>query len=109
MYELGRDGLYVVNHRGEPIGLVSDVDVVRAHHEGKHDLSYIIKKDFPVTNEKASLIEVYRVAAGGLPVAVLSEDGRLLGVVNEFDLLTNASLDSSLEAHREMMKISGKS
>lgn len=102
MRELGRSGIYVMNSKREPVGLVLERDITEAERrKHEHDLDTIMRKEFPTTTENASLIEVYRLAADGAPVAVLSNKGKLIGVVNQFDILVNASLESTVESQEE--------
>lgn len=110
MRELGRSGLYVVNRKNEPVGLVMEGDISAEERERRHDheLTNIMRSEFPTISENASLIDVYRLAAEGLPVAVLSDNGKLEGVVNQFDILVNASLEQDLHAQEDARQGNGQ-
>ena len=87
MRELDRDALYVIDGRGEPVGLVLGRDLARAKRAGVADLNAVMRATFPRTARSAKLAEIFDLCRAGLPVAVVGERGRLEGVVNPLDVL----------------------
>ena len=91
MRELGRDGLFVVDQQNKPVGLVIDQDIATAALNNQHDLGKIMRREFPQTSTEAPLAEIYSSAATGLPIAVLNDDGRMVGFITQFDILANVA------------------
>ncbi|MCB8838836.1 glycine betaine/L-proline ABC transporter ATP-binding protein [Aurantimonas sp. VKM B-3413] len=74
----GRDAVYVVED-GKPVGILTYRDL--AGLEPSADVSGAMIANFPSTRETTPISDLYPLAKSGLPIAVLSEDGRLAGVV----------------------------
>ena len=87
MRELDRDALYVIDGRGEPVGLVLGRDLAKAKRAGVADLNAVMRTTFPRTARSAKLADIFDLCRSGLPVAVVGERGRLEGVVNPLDVL----------------------
>jgi len=97
MRDLGRDGLYVVDQNQVPVGVVTELDVARAVHDGVRELVGVMRRDFPTTVATESLASIYDCCASGVPVAVVDTSGRLTGSVHVLDLLAALAVPS--EAH----------
>ena len=79
MEKLERDALYVLD--GEEIaGVVTHRDLGRKVREKGAKLSSALIRDFPHVEKGTLLYQLYKLCARGLPVAVLDEDGKLVGV-----------------------------
>lgn len=79
MEKLGRDALYVID--GKTIaGLVTYRDLASRTRRNGGDLAAALIRDFPRATKGTHIHELYRLCAGGLPVAVVGDDGRLTGV-----------------------------
>jgi glycine betaine/proline transport system ATP-binding protein len=74
-----RAGAFVLDDAGRPVAVVTSGDMVRAVGVGSTDLSSALRSDFDQTNPHATLNEVYKAAGRGLPIAVVDDDGVLLG------------------------------
>jgi glycine betaine/proline transport system ATP-binding protein len=80
-------GAFVVDGDGKPIGLIMTEDGVRAAGEGATDLSVCMLPDFDRATPETTLNEVYRASGTGQPVAVLDDDGVLVGRIDPGDIL----------------------
>ncbi|MFQ6027117.1 MAG: glycine betaine/L-proline ABC transporter ATP-binding protein [Dehalococcoidia bacterium] len=94
MRDLARDGLYVVDPDQKPLGVVTELDVVRAVQEGVTDLSSVMQRDFPQNVASETLAGIYDCCASGVPVAVVDDQGRLTGVVHILDLLAALAVNN---------------
>jgi len=79
MEELGRTALHVAAE-GKPLGIVTYRDLVESPGGNGNDLAALMCSDFPSTTRDVHLHRLYALCAGGLPVAVLDEAGRIEGV-----------------------------
>jgi len=91
MRELRRDGLFLVDHQNKPVGLVIDQDVATAARKGEHDISRVTRTDFPTTSPETYLADIYNTVATGLPIAVIDESDKLVGFINQWDVLANVA------------------
>ncbi len=95
MDKLGRDALYVTEG-GEVAGLVTYRDLARAGREARRkngaDLASALIRDYPKTETGTHLYQLYRLCAGGLPVAVFDQDGRLAGVAEPDAVLAQVAV-----------------
>ncbi len=101
MRDLGRDALFVVDRDRKPIGLVVDQDVATAARAGEHDLEKVMRTDFARTTASSTLFDIFSDVAYGLPVAVVDERERLVGFINQFDVLANVASVGEQPAERE--------
>ncbi len=85
--ELDRNGVYMVNNKGEPEGFVRKSSLLIAQERGKTRLSDSVSSDFPTAARFATLNELYGKYEDGVPVAIVGDNGKLLGVVHPLDLL----------------------
>ncbi len=90
------DGIYVVNGHGRPAGVVLARDITG--HDDNEGLGEVIRGDFPEAGPDEPLYEVYERCTMGIPLAVIGEEGRLIGMVSPLDIF--AALHSS-ESHAE--------
>jgi glycine betaine/proline transport system ATP-binding protein len=74
-----RAGAFVLDDKGRPVGVLTTGDGVRAVSVGSTDLASALRSDFDQTNPHATLNQVYQAAGRGLPIAVVDDDGVLLG------------------------------
>ncbi len=74
-----RAGVFVVDDNGHPSGLITTADIARALNIGSTDLSSAVRTDFDRATSTATLNEVYASAGRGLPIAVVNDDGALIG------------------------------
>ncbi len=79
-------GVYVTDAKGLPEGLVMQDDVGRALDEGLHDVTYLVRKDFPQVDESMPLADFFGACEAGVPIAVVNERKRLVGVINPLDV-----------------------
>ena len=83
----GRAGAFVVDNDGKPLGLVMTEDGVRAAGEGSTDLGGCITPDFDRATPSTTLNEVYRASGSGRPVAIIDDNGVLVGRIDPGDIL----------------------
>lgn len=86
--ELDRGGVYMVNGKGEPEGYIRKSRLLMAQEKGATKLSDSVSSDFPTAARFATLNELYGKYEDGVPVAIINDNGRLLGVVHPLDLLS---------------------
>jgi glycine betaine/proline transport system ATP-binding protein len=110
MRDLARDGLYVVDQDQKPVGVVTELDVVRAVQEGISDLDSVMQRDFPQNVASETLAGIYDCCASGVPVAVVNEQGQLTGVVHILDLMAALAVKNATASggsSREAAKTGG--
>ncbi len=90
--ELRRHALYVTDAQGKPVGLVTGPDLARG--DGK-ELGSLMRTRFPTAAPEQVLYDVFDECSGGMPIAVVGDDGRLQGVLNPFDVF------QALRVHEE--------
>ncbi len=91
------DALHVVDGDSKPVGIVTRQDAGAATREGVRELSKVITTDYPTTSASETLAEVYDLAAAGLPIAVVDDEGSLVGVVSAVDMIANLTPDENIE------------
>ncbi len=74
-----RAGRFVVDAAGKPTGMLTIGDGLRASGMGSTDLAAALRTDFDRTSRHTTLNEAYAAAGRGLPIAVVDDDGKLLG------------------------------
>jgi len=86
--DLQTSALHVVGHDGRLLGSVRDVDVMALVRREDGDLAGVVSTSFPRTGPDAPLVDLYATAVGSaLPIAVVDEHDRLLGVIPRVSLL----------------------
>jgi len=80
LHHLGdRAGAFCVDADGKPIAVLATSDAIRATDVGSDRLEDGLRSDFATCAPTDTLNEVYAAAGRGIPIAVLDEDGRLIG------------------------------
>ena len=74
-----RAGRFCCDADGKPTGVLTSGDGIRASSMGSTDLDAGLRTDFDSCKSTATLNEVYAAAGRGLPIAVVDDDGRLIG------------------------------
>ncbi len=77
-----RAGAFVVDAEGKPTGLLTTEDGIRAHSMGTTDLGQAVREDFERTSPTTTLNDVYYAAGRGLPIAVVDDEGHLVGILD---------------------------
>ncbi len=75
-------GRFVVDAHGRPTGLLTPADGQRAAQMNSSDISSALRTDFEKTGPDATLNELYAAAGRGLAMAVVDDDGKLIGSLN---------------------------
>ncbi len=81
------DALYAVGQDGKAAGVVLARDLTG--RDGSEPIRSILRSDFPEARPNEALYEVYERCSMGLPLAVVTDDGRLTGVVSPQEILVN--------------------
>lgn len=82
MEEQGLSSIFVTDRHRKLLGLVTADDAVPAARAGSKDLEALLVRDLPTTTPETILEELIPVAATNRwPIAVLDEQGGLLGVI----------------------------
>jgi glycine betaine/proline transport system ATP-binding protein len=74
-----RAGLFVVDAAGAPAAVLTTGDGIRATGMGSDDLEDGLRTDFATCRPDDTLNLVYAAAGRGIPIAVVDDDGRLVG------------------------------
>lgn len=83
LLQLGdRAGAFVLDDAGRPVALFTGADGIRASTMGSIDLDAALRSDFDQAAPTATLNEIYVSAGRGLPIAIVDDDGVLLGNVD---------------------------
>jgi len=87
MKEVGLSSVYVVGEKRELLGLVTVDSVLEAKQKGR-TLAEIIQTDIPTTKPDTSLKDLFGLAASvKVPIAVIDENNRLLGIVARVSIM----------------------
>ena len=79
--------LYIADEAKKPVGLVTSEVLANAKSAGVQDLSKVMKNDFPRIEISATLKDAYHLFSGTLPVAVVDENGALVGRISAAHIL----------------------
>lgn len=79
--------LYIADEAKKPVGLVTSEILANAKSAGVQDLSKVMKNDFPRIGISATLKDAYSLFSGTLPVAVVDENGVLVGRISAVHIL----------------------
>ncbi len=72
-------GRFCCDDQGKPVALLTSADGLRVKSMGSDDLNSALRKDFDRCGPDDTLNELYAAAGRGLPVAVVDDDGKLIG------------------------------
>jgi glycine betaine/proline transport system ATP-binding protein len=89
MAATGRGALHVVDAAGRPVGLIT------AGAPGA------LRRDFPVTTATTRLFELFGRCRAGVPLAVVDDGGRLVGVVDPLEVLGSLAGGNGTAAPQE--------
>lgn len=99
MRDMQISGLLVTGTGRKVLGAVQDRRVLRAIQQGQTDLAALVDASVPTVSPDTSLSDLPELAiASGMPIAVVADDGRLLGVIPRVLLLAalgNVSTDTA--------------
>ena len=90
MDETGHDALYVTQG-SKPVGVLSYRDVAALARKPGSDIAAKLVTDFPRTDRQTLIADLFPLARGGLPIAVLGPDGELAGVVEPATIFAELS------------------
>ncbi|WP_420439999.1 quaternary amine ABC transporter ATP-binding protein [Candidatus Poriferisodalis sp.] len=72
-------GRFCCDADGRPVSLLTAADGLRARSMGSNDLSKALRSDFDKCSPDSTLNELYAAAGRGLSIAVVDNDGKLIG------------------------------
>ena len=75
-------GRFCCDAGGRPTALLTTADGLRVRSMGSDDLQAALRSDFDKCGPDDTLNELYAAAGRGLPVAVVDDDGKLIGNVD---------------------------
>lgn len=81
--------LYVVNHQGQPVGIVNKQTLSAAIQPGTQDgteLTKLMETDFPQVEATTLLEDTFDFYQQQLPIAVVNEQGKFQGIVEPADV-----------------------
>ncbi|MCY3539869.1 MAG: betaine/proline/choline family ABC transporter ATP-binding protein [bacterium] len=74
-----RSGTFATDTHGRPTGLLTIGDCVKAADTGSTDMTAALRNDFDTATPQTTLNDVYAAAGRGLPIAVIDQNGKLVG------------------------------
>ena len=77
-----RSGTFATDTHGRPTGLLTIGDCVKAADTGSTDMTAALRNDFDTATPQTTLNDVYAAAGRGLPIAVIDQNGKLVGVLD---------------------------
>ena len=72
-------GRFRCDSAGRPVALLTAADGLRVRSLGSDDLEAALRTDFDTCSPEATLNEMYAAAGRGLSIAVVDDDGKLIG------------------------------
>lgn len=78
-----QEAVYVVNEKGEPVGIVRQELLAGA----VGTIGSMANNDFPKASPSAPLASLFHLSGDGQPVAVVDGEGKLVGMVTPLDIL----------------------
>jgi len=82
-----RFGAFIVNSDGRPTGLVSRDDAISALAAGSSDVSSVLIEEFDSTAARTTFNDIYAEAGKGRSLAVIDDDGKLIGAIHLRDIM----------------------
>ena len=89
MVDYNRQHLYVVDQYGKPVGIVNKSTIEADIPQEKDDLTNLMQKNFPKVRASTYLENIFHLYQQGLPVAVVDEEGKFQGIVEQSDVLAS--------------------
>ena len=83
--------MYVVDHNGKLVGMVTKKFLEEAIRQGSEDLTSVMLQNFPLTNASSSLENIFHLYQQGRTVAVVDADEKFQGVLEASDVLASIS------------------
>lgn len=96
-----RDRMYVVDRHNQPVGLVQRSHLEQAVDHGVEDITQVMSTDFPKVTTAVSLEEIFHLCQDGIPLAVVGNQGKFKGVVEQADIF--ASIGRLSDTDRSMV------
>ena len=90
MDETGHDALYVTEG-GKPVGVLPYREAAALVRTPGADVASKLVTDFPRTGPRTLIADLFPLARGGLPIAVIGPDGALTGVVEPSTIFAELS------------------
>ncbi|MEC9035083.1 MAG: CBS domain-containing protein, partial [Actinomycetota bacterium] len=82
-----RGGGFCCDSEGRPTGLVTKEDAGSALAQGTTELSSVLRTDYETTTAGARLNDNYAAAGRGIPIAVVNENGQLVGELEPREIM----------------------
>ena len=82
-----RGGGFCCDPEGRPTGLVTKEDAGSALAQGTTELSSVLRTDYETTTAGARLNDNYAAAGRGIPIAVVNENGQLVGELEPREIM----------------------
>lgn len=82
-----RDGAFVTDQEGKPVAVFTGAAGLRATVRGASDLKSALRDDFERVTPEMTLNDAYYAAGKGLPIAVVDEEGVLIGHLDPRDIM----------------------
>ncbi|MDW3179492.1 MAG: betaine/proline/choline family ABC transporter ATP-binding protein [Acidimicrobiia bacterium] len=89
-------GQFVLDDFGRPTGLLTKEDAMRAMTMGTTDVAAALRIDFDSTTGEKTFNEVYAAAGRGLAMAVVDDEGKLVGVLHPREIMEEMGLVEQL-------------
>lgn len=83
--------LYVVNGNTQPVGIVHRQTLETAAQTEDADIAQVMQSAFPQVQASSHVAEMLDLCQLGLPIAVVTAEGELAGVVEQADVLASIS------------------
>jgi glycine betaine/proline transport system ATP-binding protein len=84
-----REQMYVVDRHNQPVGLVNRETLQQAVDSGTQDITQVMDTDFPKVTTAVSLEEIFHLCQDGAPLAVVGQQGKFKGVVEQSDIFAS--------------------
>jgi glycine betaine/proline transport system ATP-binding protein len=82
-----RIGAFVIDSEGKPVAMLTAAAALRASVEGSSDLRAALTDEFETTSPTTTLNDVYFAAGKGRPIAVVDENGVLVGDLDPREIM----------------------
>ncbi len=81
--------LYVVDQYNKPVGILNKSNLALAIQQKMNNITTFMQTDFPTVKDSTCLENMFHLYQQGLPVAVVDEEGKFQGIVEQSDILTS--------------------